>query len=109
MGRILILRGMQLDVNLDCGCKGVGTVDADVGVFSFCPPPVSQVQKLLREALWGGKSAVATRSRKTRAHLRLLNLCNSQGATCAKKQSRQVSHSSDRISSLTCQDTRWSN
>ena len=32
-----------------CGCEEVDTVDVDVGVFSFCPPPVSQVQKLLRE------------------------------------------------------------
>ena len=32
-GRIWIPRGMQLDVNVDCGCKRVDIIDVDVRVF----------------------------------------------------------------------------
>ena len=48
-GRIWIPRGMQLDVNVDCGCEVEDIVDVNVGICSLCPPPVSQVQKLLGE------------------------------------------------------------
>ena len=48
--RIRIPRGMQLDVSVDCGCEEVDIIDVDdVRVFPFCPPPVSQIQKLLRK------------------------------------------------------------
>ena len=40
---------MQLDVDLDCGCKGKDIVDVNGGVCSLCPLPVSQIQKLLGE------------------------------------------------------------
>ena len=41
-GRIRIPRGVQLDVNVDCGCERVDIVDVDVKAFPFCPPPVTQ-------------------------------------------------------------------
>ena len=40
---------MQLDVNVDYGCEKVDIVDVDVRVFPLCPPPVSQIQMLLRK------------------------------------------------------------
>ena len=40
---------MQLDVNVDCGNEKVDIVGVDVSIFSFCPPPVSQMQMLLRK------------------------------------------------------------
>ena len=40
---------MQLDVNVDCGCEKVDIVDVDARVFSFCPPPVSQIPMLQRK------------------------------------------------------------
>ena len=40
---------MQLDVDVDCGYKGKDIVDVNVGICPFCPPPVSQIQKLLGE------------------------------------------------------------
>ena len=46
---IRIPRGMQLDVNVDCGNEKVDIVGVDVSIFSFCPPPVSQMQMLLRK------------------------------------------------------------
>ena len=48
-GLIWIPVGMELDVNVDCGCEGVDIVGVNVGISSLCPPPVSQVQKLLGE------------------------------------------------------------
>ena len=43
-------------IRIPAECKEVDVVDVDVRVFSFCPPPVSQVQKLHRKsALWSGK------------------------------------------------------
>ena len=30
--------GMQLGVNVECGCKGVVIVDVNVGICSLCPP-----------------------------------------------------------------------
>ena len=107
-GWIRIPGGALLDVNVDCGCNGVDIIDVDVRVFSFCPPSVSQFQKLLRKERTMVRSAVAARSRKRTAHLRLLNLCNAVGASCAGKQRRKVSLSSASISSTTCPDTPWS-
>ena len=53
---------MQLEMNADCGCEGVDIVDVNVVFCSFCPPPVSQVQKMLggertvrRETTCGGE------------------------------------------------------
>ena len=37
-GRIRIPRGLQLGVNVDCGCERVGIVDVSVGVCTLCPP-----------------------------------------------------------------------
>ena len=51
--QIWIPRGMQLDVNVDCGCEGEDIKEANVRVFSFCPPPVSHIQKLLRKVRTG--------------------------------------------------------
>ena len=48
-GRIRIPCGVQFNAGVRCGRKGVYIVDVVVRVFSFCPPPVSQVQQLLRK------------------------------------------------------------
>ena len=60
---------MQLDVNVDCGCEKVDIVGVDVSIFSFCPPPVSQIQMLLRKERSVGRVSCSDKITKEKGTL----------------------------------------
>ena len=82
MGRIRIPPGMQLDVNVDCGCERVDIVDVDVKVFYFLSTSCVSGPAVAERRV----HCVAARSRRRRAHLSLLNLCSAVGAGSAERQ-----------------------
>ena len=79
---------MQLDVNVDCGCEEVDIIDVECqGLPSLSTTCESDPKVAEKRAHCGAPGqAVAARSRKRKAHLRLLGRCNAEGAGCAERQ-----------------------
>ena len=78
---------MELDVGVDCGCEEADINDVDASVFPFCPPPVSQIQKLLRkERTVERQVSCSAKITQKESALASVEPLQAEGAACAERQ-----------------------
>ena len=83
VGPIRIPRGMQLDVNVDCGCERVDIVDIDVEVFPLSTTCESGLAVAERRAPC---EAAGQLWREERAEEERTCVCSAVEAGCAERQ-----------------------